>query len=155
MKLYISALAIALVLGSCQKEKPQVVVTEEDTVESNAPVAERATGKECYLKVIGRDSIMLQMQRNGDSVTGNFYWKPAEKDSKRNTFKGVLKGTTATTIAEVTGEGMTSREDFNFTVQNSTVAVTFAEMEEGTDGVWHYKTGTPSSKEVLNLVDCK
>jgi hypothetical protein len=147
-------LGIFFTLGSC-KEKSDVdtTVTTESKTEETAPVLV-AVEKQCFLNVIGRDSVMLQMERKGDSVTGSFNWKPFEKDSKRNNFKGIIKGNAATTLAAVSAEGMTSVEEFNFTIQDNKVSVQFGEMTEGKNGVWKYKEGTTST-EVLTKTDCK
>lgn len=144
------------VFTSCKKESHvDTTVTEsEQETEKTAPILVAAE-TQCFLKVTGKDSLMLQMDRTGDSITGIFHWKPLEKDSKKSTFKGIIKGNDATTLATVSGEGMTTKEDFNFKVDDKSVTVKFAEMEEGKDGIWHYKNAQNSSGEVLQLVDCK
>ena len=154
MKKLAVVLMSGIVFGACQK-KEETTVTEETTVEETAPEAQPVASKECYLKVMGKDSMMFEMERSGDNVTGVFNWVPAEKDKKMSTYTGTLKGSQGTAIAEASAEGMTNKEELHFTVNETTVAVKMGNMVEGKDGVWTYDPANPASEQVLTKVDCK
>lgn len=139
-----------LSLASCKDEnnEKQEPVVEENVV--TTPVA----GPECFLNVTGRDSIIFQMERKGDSVTGVFNWKPYEKDIKLSNFKGTLINGKGKAIAQVSAEGMNNSEELEFTLKNNTLSIKYGEMEQRPDGIWYYKSETRTSEQTLSKVDC-
>ena len=152
MKNKLMLLAAGLLLFSCQKKEEKVV--EETTVEAEAPATAATEEQTCYLSVISKDSIVLNVTKKGDSVSGTFKWLPAEKDKKITEFKGVLNGNTVTAIGSATAEGTTNKEELIFTLDGGQAKVKFGEMTEGKDGVWVYKDKNATSEQVLNKVDC-
>jgi len=161
MKNKIIILMAALALLSCKKD----VTIEETTVEQTAPELNSVPDKQCFLKVeeskadaqgnIIRDSVMFEIERKGDSISGTFNWKPQEKDQKLSTFKGVITGTEANAIAIAKGEGVTNKEELIFTVKDNTVSIKYGEMVKGNDGVYKYKDSNTATVQVLQRVDCK
>ncbi len=149
------ALLAVVALASCQKkeEKTETTTTEETTVTVPAtkPVAAE---KECYLKVIAKDSILVEIEHSGDSIHGIYHWKPFEKDKKISTYKGVMNGNTANVVAESQQEGMNYKEEVIFTISGNTLAVKFGEMKEE-KGIWKYKDVATTSEQVLDKVPCK
>lgn len=153
MKSILAVSAAGLILISCQqKEEKNETVIEETTVEQTAP--EPMAEKECYLKVIAKDSIIVEIEHNGDSISGIYHWKPFEKDKKISTYKGVMKGNMANVLASSQQEGMNYEEEVIFTVTDNKLAVKFGEMIEE-DGIWIYKDKNSTSEQVLDKVDCK
>ena len=132
--LSIPLIAGLLLLISC---KDRIQDKNDIPLEQNVPEKLAVAGPECYLKVIGRDSIMFMMEKNGDSVHGVFNWKPYEKDVKLHNFKGTLIDGNGEAIAQVSAEGMIATEELDFTVQQNTVTVKFGVMEQGPDGIWY------------------
>ncbi|MEL1244264.1 hypothetical protein AAEO56_08340 [Flavobacterium sp. DGU11] len=156
MKNTIALLASGLLMAvSCQKkeDKTETTVVEDTTVEQTAP--EAVAEKQCYLKVMAKDSIIVEVERNGDSIHGIYHWKPFEKDKKISTYKGILNGNTANVVASSQQEGMNYKEEIVFIVTGKNLEVKFGEMVEGKDGIWKYKDMNATSKEVLDKVDCK
>jgi len=154
MKSTVTLLGLSLLLSvSCQKkeEKTETVVEDTTTVEKTSTVPE----KQCYLKVISKDSIIVEVERNGDSIYGIYHWKPFEKDKKISTYKGVLSGNTANVVAQSQQEGMNFQEEVIFTLTDTSLSVKSGEMIEGKDGIWRYNDKSAVSEEVLNKVDCK
>ena len=139
-------------LASCKEESKD---TTKQVVEENVVAPPVPTGPECFLNVTGRDSIIFQMERKGDSVTGVFNWKPYEKDIKLSNFKGTLINGKGKAIAQVSAEGMNNSEELEFTLhENNTLSVKFGEMEQRPDGIWYYKSETRTSEQTLSKVDC-
>ncbi|MES2486255.1 MAG: hypothetical protein V4581_09965 [Bacteroidota bacterium] len=165
-KLMIMA-AAGLTLLSCQKNEKKDAVSVGDTLEDTIPAADnkQVFGKQCYLQVstgkgnngkVLSDSIIFNIEkRQGDSIWGIFHWKPAEKDKKISTYKGILKGDKGTVVANSSAEGMNYNEEVMFTYGDSTIAIKYGEMTEGKDGIWHYKDQNKLSQQVLKKVDCK
>lgn len=154
MKTTFALLAAGALIVSCQKkeEKTETIITEETTVTTPAP--EPVAEKECYLKVMNKDSIIVEIEHDGDSIHGIYHWKPFEKDKKISTYKGVINGSTANVVAESQQEGMNYKEEVIFTIADNTLAVKFGEMKED-KGIWKYKDAAKTSEQVLDKVDCK
>lgn len=148
---YLSIIIACLVIVSC---KDRVENKNDMPLEQNVPEELATAGPECYLKVIGRDSIMFMMERNGDSVHGVFNWKPYEKDVKLHNFKGTLINGKGKALAQVSAEGMNAVEEIDFKVQDNTVTVKFGVMEQRPDGIWYYKPGEPFSEHILPKREC-
>jgi hypothetical protein len=154
MKSTVTLLGLSLLLSvSCQKKKEKTETVVEDTtiVEKTSTAPE----KQCYLKVISKDSIIVEVERNGDSIHGIYHWKPFEKDKKISTYKGVLSGNTANVVAQSQQEGMNFKEEVIFTLTDNSLSIKSGEMIEGKDGIWKYKDKNAATEEVLNKVDCK
>jgi hypothetical protein len=160
MKNKIIILAASLALLSCKKEEKTVI--EQTTVEETAPTPALA-GKQCYLEVTEsqnegkttNDSLMLNFERNGDSITGEFKWLPYYKDKKTGMFTGTVNGTTATTVLTAHGEGLTNKEEFIFDIAADKVVVKMGEMAEGKEGKWMYKDKQKASGTDIPKTDCK
>jgi len=144
-------LAGLLAVVACKEQDEKVDVP---ALHQNVPPELVAADPECFLKVVGRDSIIFQMEHDGDSVHGVFNWKPYEKDTKLSNFKGTLINGKGKAIAQVSAEGMNTNEELEFSVSNNTVSVKYGEMEQQKDGIWHYKSGTQTSTQILTKVDC-
>jgi len=141
-----------LSLASCKDESKEI---QEPVLEENVVTTPVAAGPECFLNVTGRDSIIFQMERNGDSVTGVFNWKPYEKDIKLSNFKGTLINGKGKAIAQVSAEGINNSEELEFTLhENNTLSIKYGEMEQRPDGIWYYKSETRTSEQTLSKVDC-
>ncbi|QEE50760.1 hypothetical protein FUA48_14590 [Flavobacterium alkalisoli] len=150
---------------SCNDKKNEEVVVPEEKAEKN--VTETPSyEKMCFLKVteskaeynenrVIRDSIVFELEREGDSISGTFNWLPFEKDKKLSTFKGTLSGNTGNAIADYSAEGMNYKEELVFTLGENQVSIIYGEMIEGEDGIWKYKNKEAASTQTLSKVDCK
>ncbi len=156
--------AVLLLLAGCQQKQTDDTVPAIDTTENNIPSQEKAIvfRQQCFLSVTSgtdkrlKDSIIFSIERRkGDSIWGIFNSKPAEKDRKMATFKGVLKGSEGRAVANSQAEGMMYNEELLFTLKDSTLSIKYGEMAEGKDGIWHYKDQSKLSEQVLRKVDCK
>jgi len=152
MKKLFLALMFSLAFLSC-KQKEEDKATEQP--ETATIIKENKDGNFCYLKVVSRDSIILNYTRKGDSVSGIFNWLPYEKDKKTGTFQGTIKGNSATAVGHYFSEGMEYHEELFFTITGNQAAVKFGEMMESDDGVWRYKNINKTTVQNLDKVDCK
>jgi len=162
MKNKLILLAAGLAMFSCQKKENTDTVIENTTVEETAPEAEVVT-KQCYLAVTAikegsktvNDSIILNIETKGDSITGTFKWLPFYKDKKTGEFKGTIKNNIANTILSAKAEGTTNLEEFTIVFDAAHASVKMGEMAEGTDGIWHYKDKAATSETAIPKVECK
>ncbi len=161
MKNKIVIIIVALVLFACKKEDNKVV--EQTTVEQTAPTSDTVPQVDCYLAVtesrnegkVTNDTLMLSYERTGDSIYGEFNWLPYYKDKKTGTFSGTVKNHTAHTVLTASGEGITNKEEFLFSIAADKISVKMGEMAEGKDGIWHYKDATTASETIIPKVDCR
>ncbi|GGB66572.1 hypothetical protein GCM10007424_03180 [Flavobacterium suaedae] len=161
-------IAFILLAGICFTACKEEKKNEEDKMGTPETVTheEVMSEKSCYLKVsefspeynkdrIINDSIVLQFERTGDSIYGELNWLPYEKDSKYTTFKGIVNGNKASTIAHSIAEGDDYKEELNFTLEGDKAKVMYGEMVEGDNGVWKYKDVNTTSEQVLEKVPCE
>ena len=98
----------------------------------------------------------------GQQVAGAFNFVPAEKDSKTGTFTGtagamdpMTSSRTADVIWNVSGEGMTNREQLLIQFGEGSAAAGFGEMRQDADGVWRYVNPSRLSySPTLSQTDC-
>ena len=160
MKNKIILFAAGLAMFSCQKKETTETVIENTTVEETAP---DVVTKQCYMAVTAikegtktvNDSIMLNIETKGDSITGTFKWLPYYKDKKTGEFKGTVKNNIANTILSAKAEGTTNLEEFIIVFDATHASIKMGEMAEGTDGIWHYKDKAATSENSIPKVECK
>lgn len=144
---------LSLILLSCKKHEEQNVL-EQSQVPA-VKTEEPQDGNFCYLKVISKDSIILNFARKGDSVVGRFDWKPYEKDKKLSMFKGIVNGSSVNALANYQAEGMNYTEELIFSLEATTATVKYGEMVESDNGIWMYKNKAKTSEQKLDQVECK
>jgi len=117
----------------------------------------------CYIwNTEGGDNAQLSMDIRGNAVTGEFLWRPAEKDQKTGAFTGTYAisdtktgSGVAKTLWKSSGEGMTNTEELYIMFDNKIAAAGFGEMVRGSDGVWKYKDPmNVSYVPTLQATDC-
>jgi hypothetical protein len=62
----------------------------------------------CYRKVLQRDTVLLQLQQSGDSVSGTMHFDNYQKDSSKGTVKGSITKDTVVLWYDFFSEGMHS-----------------------------------------------
>lgn len=158
MKQNITLLALGLLLiVSCQnkEEKKEETTATEITTEKDTTNAVLADGETCYLQVVSKDSIYLNVKKEGDNVSGTYRSVPFEKDKRTIIFKGSLNGDTVTAVGNAMGEGQTQQEEFIFILKNNQAGIKFGEMIQGDDGVYRYKNKNTATPLYISKVDCK
>lgn len=157
MRVIATTCILALATISCQKTKTEeTTITKTGTIEKTETLETAIAGKQCYLSVTGKDSIVFEMEHKGDSVHGIFNVLPYEKDKRRSTFKGVLNGNSGIALGRYSAEGMDYTEELHFTVSDSTVSVNFGPTKQGKDGIYRYVN--KDDKKYMHLIpktDCK
>jgi hypothetical protein len=96
-------LCVAVLFISCtdkKKKSPELAPTPTDPTPS-APMA-------CYEYKAGRDTIILKILPNGDSVSGDLVYKLYEKDRNTGTIRGSLKDGLLVADYTFQAEGMIS-----------------------------------------------
>ena len=152
----------ALSLVACKDKEQNETISDSS---NNSVTSENVTEKHCFLQVspyspeynkdrVVADSIVFEYEKKGDSVYGILSWLPYEKDTKRSTFRGVLKDGKGTAIAETMAEGMDYTEELHLTVEDNSAKITYGAMQQDKEGIWRYEDESKTSEQVLEKVDC-
>lgn len=91
MKNYLLLATLALA-AACTPEKTEQTETNHETVAME--VAETAESSTCYAAILGRDSLLLRVERMSDDVTGDLSYNFYEKDDNKGTLVGQMHGDT-------------------------------------------------------------
>ncbi|MXN90268.1 hypothetical protein GR160_03435 [Flavobacterium sp. Sd200] len=161
MKKIILSAIVLLIATACKKTVDAETVIEETSVEKTTPL--ESSGSQCYLTVaesvendkVVNDTLSLNFERTGDSITGEFKWLPFYKDKKTGTFKGVVTNNIANTILIAQAEGVNNKEEFIFEIKPDRVLVKMGEMKEGENGLWQYKNSVSASDVAIAISGCK
>lgn len=100
----------------------------------------------CYIwNTEAGDSAKLSMDIRGEDVWGEFYWLPAERDSKTGIFQGKVSAVNPATMSrtvnalwEASAEGTKNTEELIIVFGEGTANVGFGEMAQASNGVWRY-----------------
>lgn len=155
MKNYILLLLASILLFSCNnkiEEKDSVIeqsITDHPAREITAPE------EYCFLQVNGKDSIMLNFKKQGDSIWGNYNNLHYGIDKRRSTFTGTLKGKDAHTLSKYIAEGQNYTEELMFTVHNNEARLNYGITTQDEKGIWRYKKGAPLQEHILPKVPCQ
>lgn len=112
----------------------------------------------CYLGVSGRDSVVLTLRKDAESLaSGELSYLFYEKDKSRGTFSGRMKGDTLFADYTFTSEGVESTREIAFLQQGNTMTEGYGDATE-IQGVMTFKD--PRKLEfgkgfVLNQSQCK
>lgn len=69
---------------------------------------ERRSLDGCYIRVMGRDTLLLQLKQTGEKITGTMHFDNYEKDSSKGTVEGKLEDGKLVLWYSFTSEGMQS-----------------------------------------------
>ncbi len=116
MKKLLSTAILACVIMSCdKKETPKNNTVKTDSTETSAqPIDTLGTKNFCYMKVVGKDTIVVNLDDNLGTITGKLMYKNHEKDSSKGDVSGFRSGDTLKLTYEFASEGTTSKRDIFF-----------------------------------------
>ena len=114
-KLIITGILGILVFSCKKQEKQEKNTVKKDTSEiANQPIDTLGAKNFCYMKVIGKDTIVANFDDNLGTITGKLMYKNHEKDSSKGNISGFRSGDTLKLTYEFTAEGTTSKRDIYF-----------------------------------------
>ena len=100
-------------LVSCQPKATAEIEIQSDTVAITEEPKIVIPG-ECYLSVIGKDSILMQVVVEKNSVGGHLHYRFSEKDKSGGKLFGYMKGDTLIADYKFMSEGMESEREVAF-----------------------------------------
>jgi hypothetical protein len=142
------SIAFVFLLIGCKKEGTPTETPVSEETQSAPP------RMECYTYDANGSTIDLQLQYNGEEVTGSLTYNLAEKDSNKGTITGKVENNIL--IAEYTfySEGTESTRQVAFKISANKLVEGYGEMTE--DGT-HFKNVNNlsfDSKMPLSKIDC-
>ena len=112
---------IAIALVACAspegKEGAGDTVTNGDTIAKPTEVEATST---CFLRTEGKDNkdtTSVELVIKDDKVSGQMYWHPFEKDSRKGALNGTFKGDTVHAIWTFMQEGMQDTMALQFLIK--------------------------------------
>lgn len=116
-KTFLAALATMIIVG-CEKKNEQITDTTAnfDSVtvpETNEPI-ESSTIQNCYVAVVGKDSVFVSLEDNLGTFIGKMRYKNFEKDSSVGEISGTQNGDTLKLNYVFEAEGTTSEREIYF-----------------------------------------
>ncbi len=92
--------------------KPEETVTAEKVDSVDKPVVNEA--ENCYLAIVGRDSILMEIVIEKTSAIGHLHYRFFEKDKSGGNIFGVMRGDTLVADYKFIAEGMESEREVAF-----------------------------------------
>lgn len=128
-----------------------------DSGQGNSPKVESPEEAEltgCYMKIIGRDTAILMLEKKGNRFTGKLLYDNFEKDGSRGTVNGTEDKEIIKLWYEFTSEGMHSVMEVYFKKENGRLLRGIGDMDVKTDTTYFISGINYSDKEAFNKMDC-
>jgi len=107
--LFICSFLVLVQIGCNQSPSKQISGSDSLETPGNTDASQLVSKTvNCYRYVIGRDSILLQLRQNGDSISGAMSFDNYEKDSSHGDIKGYEHKDTIYVLYNFFSEGMQS-----------------------------------------------
>ncbi|MBD8081554.1 hypothetical protein [Chryseobacterium caseinilyticum] len=116
MKKLIFASVLSVLALSCKKKETlkQDPVKTDSAETVKQPVDTLGTKTFCYMKVIGKDTVVASIDDNLGTLIGKLAYKNHEKDSSKGDVTGFRSGDTLKLTYEFASEGTISKRDIFF-----------------------------------------
>ena len=118
----------ALLIASCSSNNSKPV--NKDSVDAHVADTGKITkaanpsmaSSLCFLRTEGKsnqDSTSIELVIKDNKVTGQMNWMPNQKDSRKGTLEGTIKGDTINTVWSFMQEGMKDTLNLKFKLSNN------------------------------------
>ena len=149
---------MAIIAVGCTQNKSGNTTQTTDSLTVEAPENVAANGKYCYLGILSRDSVKLELERDGNTFNGFLFYNRYETDSSIGEFDGTISGDTLKGVFDFMSEGMISRIDKYFLLQDNKLVEATGAFKDYNDYTLVYEN--PSELKygetyTLELIDCQ
>ncbi len=147
MKIKLIILVLLVTIVSCKKDKKNSI---EDITTTKNVVFKINDGKNCFKEIIENRTIknkkevvetnelIINLDINGNNVSGNFDYIPFEEKVNKGNFTGIIKDNIATTICLFNQNGNLKKEEVVFKIEENKISILGGEKQE-IDGIWKFK----------------
>jgi hypothetical protein len=130
MKIKLCLLLAGVLAASCSGNRVNSTdtlstVNSKDTMLANATDAPAVNMQYCFYHTDGtqaQDTTLVNMLINGGKVTGKMSWMPKEKDTRKGTLTGTLKGNAIKAVWTFTQEGTKDSMNVEFQLRGNALA---------------------------------
>lgn len=139
-----------VILFSCNNQ-------EQKKADTPATATKTTATHTCYEGIFNKDSILLELHRSGDTISGQLQYDLFEKDRNTGTFHGLMKGDTLLAYYTFMSEGKESMRQVAFLHKDSSLYEGYGEMEEANGRMLFKKNAAlnfPADRP-LRKVTCK
>ena len=134
MKKLVYACILGAFIISCEKkESPIKISVTTDSLSSETvskPIETLGAKSYCYIKIVGKDTIVASFNDNLGTITGKLAYKNNEKDSSKGEISGFKSGDTLKLNYEFASEGTTSKRDIFFIQKNNSLFEGIGELKD-------------------------
>ena len=150
----------SIVLLSCSNNDTAIATTEteiiagENSAQDSTVFVSKIAG--CYMRVLKRDTMLLHLQQNGETVLGKMNFDNYEKDGSTGTVSGVIENDIVKLWYNFQSEGMNSVMELYFKAADSSMVHGVGPMRNKADTAYftdHSKIDY-SKDQSLNKIDC-
>ena len=163
MRSFLLALIIMMITSCNSNTDSKIVRTDtivnENTVDVNKtrPSQKAAISFEgCYLKILKRDTMVLHLRQNGDSVSGKMSFDNYEKDSSSGEVFGVVDGDIIKLWYSFQSEGMHSVAELFFKKENGSLIRGIGDINSKADTSYfaNHAAITYPADQSFSKIDC-
>ena len=148
-------------LFSCNESNnnaSEKVFNTDTTLTDSTEAKELVDLSGCYMRVTGRDTLLLRINQNGDEISGTLEFDNFEKDSSSGSLKGKkLEDDIIHVYYDFFAEGMHSVREMYFKPGNKKITMATGDMDYSGDTAY-FKNAPQlfySQSDALTLVDCE
>lgn len=153
-KIFTSVLLI-IVLVACQKSNSDSSTTGTATSATNQEtVSDQPYVELCFLDALNKDTTIVNIAIQGDSVTGEMKWLPYEKDGAIGTLKGTIKNNIITADYNYIIEGSNEIEEKIFVLETDKLIEKTGPLEEKNGKLVMKDPAHAEIGTTLKKVDC-
>ncbi|MCR8559522.1 hypothetical protein KXD93_17830 [Mucilaginibacter sp. BJC16-A38] len=99
---------------AANKDSSDAHAADTGKITTTAP----AVSSLCFLKTEGKDTTSIELVTKDTKVTGIMNWLPYQKDSRKGTLDGIVKGDTINAVWSFMQEGMKDTLNLKFVLKN-------------------------------------
>ena len=152
---------LIIFLFSCNESnnnETEKIFDTDTTLTDSAEVKENVDLSGCYMRVTGRDTLLLRINQNGDDITGTLEFDNYQKDSSSGSLKGKKSADGLIHVYyDFFAEGMRSVREMYFKPGNKKLTMATGDMDYSGDTAI-FKNAPQlfySQSDALTLVDCE
>ena len=152
---------IFIFLFGCNESESNTVekvFSTDTTITDSSRIKEKVDLSGCYMRVTGRDTLLLRINQNGDEISGTLEFDNFEKDSSSGSLKGKKSADGIIHVYyDFFAEGMRSVREMYFKPGNKKMTMATGDMDYSGDTAY-FKNAPQlfySQSDALTLVDCE
>jgi hypothetical protein len=113
---------------ACNNESATNEMADTSIAGKEAPGA--VQGKTCYTGNVGKDTVVMSTEKDGDYITGTLEYRFYEKDRNTGSFTGMMHGDTLIADYSFVSEGISNVRQIAFLKNGEQLSEGYGDVEE-------------------------